>query len=89
MNETDVKYVETCNLEKVWDSSDSLTVINLYPIYNSSDRRSFSTRWNTLTVGKERGNEKEKDNFDLFHIFNEVLGLLAYEETTFMYNLSS
>ena len=23
-NETDVKYVETCNLQKVWDSSDSL-----------------------------------------------------------------
>ena len=24
INETDVKYVETCNLQKVWDSSDSL-----------------------------------------------------------------
>ena len=23
-NETDVKYVETCNLQNVWDSSDSL-----------------------------------------------------------------
>ena len=24
INETDVKYVETCNLQKVWDSFDSL-----------------------------------------------------------------
>ena len=24
INETDVKYVETCNLQKVWDNSDSL-----------------------------------------------------------------
>ena len=45
--ETDVKYVETCNLQKVWYSSDSpewkylLTIFNLCSIYNSNDKRRF------------------------------------------------
>ena len=40
--------------------------------------------------GKGEGKLGEKkDNFELCHIFKEVLGLLAHEETTFMLNLSS
>ena len=46
INETDVKYVETWNLQKVWDGSDSLKgnsclLFNLYLIYNSNDERRF------------------------------------------------
>ena len=42
----------------------------------------FLTRRNAVTVGKERGMRRKKDNFELFHVFG--LGLLAYEGTTFM-----
>ena len=35
INETDVKDVETCNLQKVWDN------INLYSIYSSNYQRRF------------------------------------------------
>ena len=38
--ETVVKCVETCNLQKVWDSS----------VYISNDQR--RTRWDAITVGK-------------------------------------
>ena len=31
INETDVTYVETCNLQKVWDSFDSLNGNNCLP----------------------------------------------------------
>ena len=54
INETDVNY--TCNLQKVWESSNSLngnicSLFNLYTICNSSDQRtSFLTRWNAITV---------------------------------------
>ena len=57
------------------------------------------TRWNAIIVGKGRGKSEnamrgKTDNFELFHIFGQVFlkkvsGHLAYEETTFMLNLSS
>ena len=59
INETDVNY--TCNLQKVWDSSNSLnrnscSLFNLYSICNSSDQWTiFLTRWNAITVRKGRG----------------------------------
>ena len=94
INETDVKYVETCNLQKVWDSSDSLNgnSCSLYFIFIfirstipviSGD---FLTRWNSITVRKGR----EKGQFlGISYFWIEVLGLLPYEGTTFIPNLSS
>ena len=56
INETDVNY--TCNLQEVWESSDSLNglaaQINLYSIYNSNDQRRSVTKWNAITVRKCR-----------------------------------
>ena len=46
----------------------------------------FLTRWNAITVGKGRG----KGQFlGISHFWLEVLGLLPYEGTTFIPNLSS
>ena len=90
MDKTNVKYAVTCNLQEVWDSSDLLTIINLYSIYNSNDQQRFFNMMECDHRGKGEGKLGEKkDNFELCHIFKEVLGLLAHEETTFMLNLSS
>ena len=70
INETDVNY--TCNLQKVWDSSDSLNgnscslfifIRSTIPMISGD----FLTRWNAITVRKGR----EKDNFQVFHIFGQ------------------
>ena len=62
INETDVNY--TCNLQKVWDSSDSLNgnscslfifIRSTIPMISGD----FLTRWNAITVRKGR----EKYNF--------------------------
>ena len=78
INETDVNY--TCNLQKVWDSSDSLNgnSCSLYFIFIfirstipviSGD---FLTRWNSITVRKGR----EKGQFlGISYFWIEVLGL--------------
>ena len=74
--ETVVKCVETCNLQKVWDSSDSLNgnscsllilIRSTFPVISGD----FLTRWDAITVGKGRGGEVrgKKDNFELFHSF--------------------
>ena len=90
INETDVNY--TCNLQKVWDSSDSLngnscSLFHLYSMYNSNDQWGFfNRRWNAITVRKGR----EKGQFlGISYFWIEVLGLLPYEGTTFIPNLSS
>ena len=55
----------------------------------------FLTRWNAITAGKGRGSEEGKGQFCAISYFwielflKEVLGLSAYEGTTFMLNLSS
>ena len=55
----------------------------------------FLTRWNAITAGKGRGSEEGKGQFCAISYFwievflKEVLGLSAYEATTFMLNLSS
>ena len=89
INETDVNY--TCNLQKVWDSSDSLNgnscslfifIRSTIPMISGD----FLTRWNAITVGKGRG----KGQFlGISYFWIEVLGLLPYEGTTFIPNLSS
>ena len=74
INETDVKYVETCNLQKVWDSCDSLNgsrcslliFIRSTILMISGD---FLTRRNSITVGKGRGSKEQKGNLELFYIF--------------------
>ena len=59
INETDVNY--TCNLQKVWDSSDSLngnscSLFHLYSIYNSNDQWRF---FNTMECDhREKGKGK-------------------------------
>ena len=70
INETDVNY--TCNLQKVWDSSDSLNgnSCSLFIFIRSTIPMisvDFLTRWNAITVRK--GREIKKDNFQVFHIF--------------------
>ena len=100
INETDVKYVETWNLQKVWDGSDSLKgnsclLFNLYLIYNSNDQRRFLNTMECDHRGRGEGKWGEQGTIlsysyfwiEVFH--KEVLGLLAYEGTTFMFNLSS
>ena len=89
INETDVNY--TCNLQKVWDSSDSLNgnscslfifIRSTIPMISGD----FLTRWNAITVRKGR----EKGQFlSISYFWIEVLGLLPYEGTTFIPNLSS
>ena len=92
INETDVNY--TCNLQKVWDSSDSLNgnscslyfilifIRSTIPVISGD----FLTRWNSITVRKGR----EKGQFlGISYFWIEVLGLLPYEGTTFIPNLSS
>ena len=60
INETDVNY--TCNLQKVWDSSDSLNgnrsslfifIRSTIPMISGD----FLTRWNSIAVrkGREKG----------------------------------
>ena len=59
INETDVNY--TCNLQKVWDSSDSLngnscSLFHVYSIYNSNDQWRF---FNTMECHhREKGKGK-------------------------------
>ena len=75
INETDVNY--TCNLQKVWDSSDSLNgnscslfifIRSTIPMISGD----FLTRWNAITVGKGRG----KGQFlGISYFWIEVLGL--------------
>ena len=89
INETDVNY--TCNLQKVWDSSDSLNgnscslfifIRSTIPMISGD----FLTRWNAITVGKGRG----KGQFlGISYFWIEVLGLLSYEGAIFIPNLSS
>ena len=89
INETDLKH--TCNLQKVWDSSDSLNGNNcsLFIFIRSTIPMmsgDFLTRWNAITVGKGR----EKGQFlGISYFWIEVLVLLSYEGTTFVPNLSS
>ena len=69
INETDIKYVETCNLQKAWDSSDSLNwnsclqklIFIRYTIPMISG--DFLARLNAITVGKGRGSEGKKVQF--------------------------
>ena len=75
INETDVNY--TCNLQKVWDSSDSLNgnscslfifIRSTIPVISGD----FLTRWNAITVRKGR----EKGQFlGISYFWIEVLGL--------------
>ena len=72
VNETDVKYVEMCIFQKVWDSCDSLNgnsclifIRSTIPVISGD----FLTRWNATTVVKGRGSKRKKDNFELFHTF--------------------
>ena len=66
-NNTGVKYVETCNLQKVWDSSDSLNgnscfaMINLYSICNSNDQRRIFKMTGCNHRGKGERNEVKKE----------------------------
>ena len=58
--ETVVKCVETCNLQKVWDSS----------VYISNDQRRFFNKMGCDHRGKGEGEVRgKKDNFELFHSF--------------------
>ena len=86
INETDVNY--TCNLQKVWDSSDSLNgnscslfifIRSTIPVISGD----FLTRWNAITVGKGRG----KGQFlGISYFWIEVLGLnyLTKETPSFL-----
>ena len=79
INETDVNY--TCNLRKVWDSSDSLNWMeiqcscSLFIFIRSTIpiiSRDFLTRWYSITVRKGR----EKGQFlGISYFWIEVLGL--------------
>ena len=84
INETDVNY--TCNLQKVWDSSDSLngnsSSLFIF-IWSTIPKMSgdFLSRWNAITVRKGR----EKGQFlGVSYFWIEVLGLLPYEGTIFI-----
>ena len=89
INETDVNY--TCNLQKVWDSSDSLNgnscslfifIRSTIPVISGD----FLTRLSAITVRKGR----EKGQFlGTLYFWIEGLGLLPYKGTTFIPNLSS
>ena len=104
INESDVKYDETCNLQKVNATALARWMeIAAHLIFIRSTIPMISgdllTRWNAIIVEKGRGRSEnamrgKKDNFELFHIFGrvslkKVSGHLAYEETIFMFNLSS
>ena len=104
INESDVKYDETCNLQKVNATALARWMeIAAHLIFIRSTIPMISgdllTRWNAIIVGKGRGKSEntmrgKTDNFELFHIFGQVFlkkvsGHLAYEETNFMLNLSS
>ena len=64
-----VKYVETCNLQKVWDSSDMLngiscfTMIDLNSICNSNDQRRIFNTTERNHRGEGEGNEVKKGKF--------------------------
>ena len=66
INNTGVKYVETCNLQKVCDSSDSLNgnscfaTINLYSFCNSNDQRRIFKMTECNHRGKGERNEVKK-----------------------------
>ena len=68
-NNTGVKYVETCNLRKVCDSSDSLNgsscfaMINLYSICKCNDQRRIFKMTECNHRGEEEGNEGKKGKF--------------------------
>ena len=67
----------------------------LYSIYNSNDQRRFFNTMESDHHGKGEGTWGEKKgqfwtiSYFGVEVFKEVLGLLAYEGTTFMLNLSS
>ena len=74
INETDVKYVETWNLQKVWDGSDSLKgnsclLFNLYLIYNSNDQRRFLNTMECDHRRKGEGKRGEKRTILSYFIF--------------------
>ena len=88
-NNTGVKYVETCNLQKVYGTALTrwmevaallwlIFILSAIPMISGE----FLKRRDAITVGKERGMRWKNNKFDLFHIFG--LGLLAYEGTTFI-----
>ena len=91
INETDVNY--TCNLQKVWDSSDSLNgnscsiifIRSIIPMISGD----FLSRWNAITVrkGREKGQFWGISYFWIEVFLKEVLGLLPYEGAIF--NISS
>ena len=67
----------------------------LYSIYNSNDQRRFFNTMESDHHGKGEGKWGGKKgqfwtiSYFGVEVFKEVLGLLAYEGTTFMLNLSS
>ena len=94
INETDVNY--TCNWQKVWDSSDSLNgngcsllifIWSTIPVISGD----FLTRWHAITVRKGRGKGQfwGISQFWIEVFLKEVLGLLRYEGTIFIPNISS
>ena len=104
INESDVKYGETCNLQKVNRTAVARWMeIAAHLIFIRSTiqmiSRDLLTRWNAIILGKRKGRSEnamrgKKDHFELFDIFGQVFlkkvsGHLAYEETTNMLNLSS
>ena len=58
---------------RVWESSDSLNGNSCLLLFIQSTipmiSGDFLTRWNAITVGKGRGTERKKDNFEVFNIF--------------------
>ena len=94
INETGVNY--TCNLQKVWDSPESLNrnscsllifIRSTIPMISWD----FLTRWKAITVrkGKEKGQFWGVSYLWIEVFLKEVLGLLPYEGTTIIPNLSS
>ena len=100
INETVVKCVETCNLQKVWDSSDSLNgnscsllilIRSTFPVISGD----FLTRWDAITVGKGRGKWGEKRTILSYFIvldrslFQRSFRYFSLGGTTFTLQLSS
>ena len=94
INETDVNY--TCNLQKVWDSSNSLNrngcslfifIRSTIPVISGD----FLTGWNSITVrrGREKGQFWGNSYFWIEFFLKEVLCLLPYWGNTFISNISS
>ena len=84
INETDVNY--TLNLQKVWDSSDSLNgnscslLIFIRSGYKWMISRDFLTRWNAINVrkGREKGQFWGISYFWIEVFLKEVFGLSSY-----------